>query len=520
MRAGNLAALAGNAAAVVAIWSLIAATGGLPSQLAHLYYIPVVLSALLLPVRPALAVAVLAAVAVSPLPDVLVRAPLGLDPYYPDPAPWNLSPQGWVVRPLAFFAVSILASQFIKEARARATAEARAQRLSEHLAGETAGRMAAEQTSSYRARELKALRDVDRMILRGASEEEAFRTIAELAAGVTGATHAAVVVPGRDGEGVQAIYGHNLSESVRRMAERGLPLREGVSGWTLQHGRPATSVNVFEDPRYEEMAPFARAAGYTAAAAVPIILGQEVLGALAVGYAEERCFSGEEIATLQGIADQAAIAVGMARQKKSLKSLVHETATALADAIESRDPYTGDHCQRLARYAKITARQLDLPEQEVEIIRLGAALHDIGKIVVPDNILKKPGKLTPDEYAVMKQHCYSGGQICKRVSFLQPAYHIVYHHHERYDGRGYPDGLKGEQIPLGARIVSVADAFDAITSNRPYRKGMGDEEAEAILRDGAGSQWDPVVVDAFLYLVTGPPAQRLQVKRVAAGIEE
>jgi len=146
----------------------------------------------------------------------------------------------------------------------------------------------------------------------------------------------------------------------------------------------------------------------------------------------------------------------------------------------------------------MTAKALGLDAREIETIRLGAALHDVGKIVVPDGILKKPDKLTPDEYAVIKQHCYSGGQICKRVSFLEAAYPIVYHHHERFDGGGYPDGIAGDSIPLGARIVTVVDAYDAMTSDRPYRKAMSHEDAAAILRDGAGSQWDPQIVGAFL----------------------
>ena len=125
------------------------------------------------------------------------------------------------------------------------------------------------------------------------------------------------------------------------------------------------------------------------------------------------------------------------------------------------------------------------------MVRLGAALHDMGKIVVPDSILKKPDKLTPEEYAIVKQHCYSGGQICKRVGFLMNAYPIVYHHHERWDGQGYPDGIKGEKIPMGARIVAVVDAYDAMTTDRPYREAMPLGRSVAILRDGAGRQWDP-----------------------------
>jgi len=117
---------------------------------------------------------------------------------------------------------------------------------------------------------------------------------------------------------------------------------------------------------------------------------------------------------------------------------------------------------------------------------------------VPDSVLKKAGRLTPEEYTIIKQHCYSGGQICKRVGFLMDAYPIVYHHHERWDGKGYPDGIKGERIPLGARIVAAIDAFDAMTTDRPYRDAMPTDAAMDILRDGAGQQWDPRVVQVLV----------------------
>jgi putative two-component system response regulator len=201
---------------------------------------------------------------------------------------------------------------------------------------------------------------------------------------------------------------------------------------------------------------------------------------------------------LERLARQTELAIRSVRQRESLARLAFETALALTEAIESRDPYTGGHCRRLAEHAAVIAGKLALPPREIEVVRLGAALHDMGKIVVPDSILKKPDRLTPEEYAIVKQHCYSGGQICKRVGFLMDAYPIVYHHHERWDGKGYPDGLRGESTPLGARIVAVIDAFDAMTTDRPYRASMPFEAASEILRDGAGQQWDPTVVSVLL----------------------
>ena len=486
---------AGGIGSTLAIAAVIELTGGLPSQLAHLYYIPVVLAALMLPARLRLAVAALAAAAVSPLPD-LFHAPLGMDLHYPDPAPWNLSSSGWIVRPIAFFAVSTVASAILKERAAKAEAEAGAKLLGERLVQERTAKQITMATSKHRGKELNLLSRIDKMILGGASETDALQEIARLTAAFTGSPVAGIMIPCEESKSLQMFYGH--SETSARLSEEKLPLGEGVAGWAIMHGTVATSPNVFNDARYAKMAEFARRAGYTSAAAAPIILDAEVLGALVVGHADKHDFTTDELATLQRIADQTAIAVASARQRHSLEGLAHETAIALSDAIESRDPYTGDHCSRLAEYATLTATALGLAAKDVQSIRLGAALHDIGKITVPDHVLKKPDKLTPDEYAIIKQHCYSGGQICKRVPFLQVAYPIVYHHHERFDGGGYPDGLEGDRIPLGARIVTVVDAYDAMTSDRPYRKALPLSEAEAILRDGAGSQWDPKIVEVFL----------------------
>ena len=274
----------------------------------------------------------------------------------------------------------------------------------------------------------------------------------------------------------------------------------------MLHGRLAASENIFDDPRYDGLRNFAALVGYVSAAAAPIELDADVVGALVICYPEERKFTAEDLSRLERLAHQTELAIRTVKQRESLSRFAFDTALALTEAIESRDPYTGGHCRRLADQAGAVASKLVLPPKEIEIVRLGAALHDMGKIVVPDAILKKPDRLTPEEYAIVKQHCYSGGQICKRVGFLMNAYPIVYHHHERWDGEGYPDGLKGEKIPLGARIVAVTDAFDAMTTDRPYRAGMPVEEAVSILKDGAGRQWDQQVVNAMLDTINSDSA--------------
>ncbi len=176
-----------------------------------------------------------------------------------------------------------------------------------------------------------------------------------------------------------------------------------------------------------------------------------------------------------------------------------EVVTSLAGAIDAKDPYTKGHSTSVSKYSEALARAINLPEQDVERIKIGAMLHDVGKIGIPENVLKKPGKLTDEEWQIMKQHPTIGVEkVLTPNEMLREFIPIVKYHHERLDGRGYPEGLKGEDIPFEARIVSVADAYHALVSDRPYRKGMPIEKACAILQEGAGIQWDRDLVRQFI----------------------
>jgi len=170
---------------------------------------------------------------------------------------------------------------------------------------------------------------------------------------------------------------------------------------------------------------------------------------------------------------------------------------ALTSAIDAKDPYTHGHSERVARVAVCLAEQMGLDKEQLDTIYLGGLLHDIGKIGIDDQVLNKPGALTPEEFEHIKKHPQLGFDILCGVRQLQKILPIVLHHHESWDGSGYPHGLQGESTPLLARIAAVADAFDAMSSDRPYRRGMPDEKLDAILREGAGRQWDPNVIDAF-----------------------
>jgi putative nucleotidyltransferase with HDIG domain len=182
---------------------------------------------------------------------------------------------------------------------------------------------------------------------------------------------------------------------------------------------------------------------------------------------------------------------------------------SLADAVDLRDAYTGGHSRRVTEFTMLILRELGTIGPEVELIRTAARVHDIGKIGIPDYVLNKPGQLSPEEKRIMDSHPDRGADLLARYQDFARGQDIVRHHHERWDGEGYPAGLRGLDIPFGARVIAVADSFDAMTSDRPYRAGMPIERAARILREGRGRQWDSVIVDAFLRCLDQEASQRI-----------
>ncbi|HEX6503949.1 MAG TPA: HD domain-containing phosphohydrolase [Terriglobales bacterium] len=174
------------------------------------------------------------------------------------------------------------------------------------------------------------------------------------------------------------------------------------------------------------------------------------------------------------------------------------TLEALGDALDLKDAETEGHSKRVTAFTIAIARALGLAKEEISVIARGAFLHDIGKMAIPDNILRKPGKLTHEEMLIMREHCYRGYQMLKKIPFLSEACDIVYSHQEKFDGTGYPRGLRGDEIHLGARIFSIADTLDAITCDRPYRKAQSLEAARAEIKRCSGTQFDPEIVEVFL----------------------
>ena len=180
-----------------------------------------------------------------------------------------------------------------------------------------------------------------------------------------------------------------------------------------------------------------------------------------------------------------------------LKAANRQALFGLAEAIEAKDPYTKGHCGRVAAYSLVLAQESGYPPDGLETLEFGAFLHDIGKIGIRDAVLLKPGPLDEEEWMHMRTHPDKGAEIANQIEMLRPIMPAVRNHHERWDGKGYPDGMKADEIPLPARIVAIADAYDAMATDRPYKRGLPIEDCEALLRKNAGTMYDPELVDIF-----------------------
>ncbi len=246
-------------------------------------------------------------------------------------------------------------------------------------------------------------------------------------------------------------------------------------------------------------------------AALTILLEKEsdVVGLLILGPKKaDLPYSSEDISLLKTVANQLAVAAENSRLYERTRDLYLSSIRTLAATVDAKDPYTHGHSERVAAYSRSIADSLDLRREDVEAIELAGLLHDIGKIGIPDSVLQKPGRLDPDERTLIMEHAALGAKIISENPSLMPLAPLVRHHHEWYNGGGYPDGLEGREIPLGAAIISVADTFDTMTTDRPYRAAPGREKALAELQRCSGTQFHPDVVATFLKIqgFSGQPA--------------
>jgi HD-GYP domain-containing protein (c-di-GMP phosphodiesterase class II) len=273
---------------------------------------------------------------------------------------------------------------------------------------------------------------------------------------------------------------------------------EGIAGWVAQSGEAVIVNDVQGDARFFKGADDASSYETRSMVAVPVKSGKRVIGVLQVVNKCDTDFTPEDLEILASLAHQVGPAVENARMYEDMRETFYGVSMALAEALEKRDYYTGGHTNRVSAFCMAIGSKLNLGEKEMESLWLASILHDVGKIGVEDRVLLKPGQLDKEEFAIMCRHSEYGSEILSHIKSHRYVIPGVRSHHEKYDGKGYPDQLKGNDIPLVARIIAVADAFDAMTSDRPYRKALTHRQAFAELERCRDTQFDPDVVDAFV----------------------
>jgi len=278
-----------------------------------------------------------------------------------------------------------------------------------------------------------------------------------------------------------------LSSTVQKEVEA--QIRSGTFGWIINSGIPAcVPTEVFRGEGNQSLsimiAPFSHK--------------ERTIGVVVIIFEENQDFIRQQtLKLLYILAGFFSLALQNAYLFNDLKRSYFDTIRAIANSIEARDPYTKGHSHRVARIAKVIAEELNWSDDDIELIDWGGMLHDVGKIGVQDAILNKPGKLDDEEYEAIKLHPSMGAQVVKGISFLEPVVSYILEHHERFDGKGYPQGLAGENISIKGRLLAVADVYDAMTTERPYQKALMPEAALKKIVKNAHSQFDPKIVEAF-----------------------
>ncbi len=285
-------------------------------------------------------------------------------------------------------------------------------------------------------------------------------------------------------------------EEVKKLS---LDMGEGVAGWVAQNDQPLLIEDVSKDSRFSKKVDETLEQETKSLICIPLKVKERTIGVMEVmNKRGDRTFTERDMVLFKPLSAQAAVAIERARLYEDLEDMYISTVKSLAAAIDAKDPYTRGHSERVTRFSMLIAKELGLDDKTQRDVQLCGLLHDVGKIGVPISVLRKKDKLTDEDWKHIRRHPVLGAEIVSPITQLKELIPNIRHHHERYDGKGYPDGLKGEDIPLISRILAVADTFDALTSERPYRNGLSDKAAVEEMKVVKGTQLDSVCVEAFL----------------------
>ncbi len=323
------------------------------------------------------------------------------------------------------------------------------------------------------------------------------------------ATSGSIMLLEEDGDTLTIAAARDLDQRLVDNVKR--RLGEGISGYVAQTGEPLLLLDGVEDHRFDGVR------NVKDAMCVPLKTRDEVLGVISINDKRgAKTFAKRDLQLFSSIARQAAIYIQTARLFKQMEKANLSTIAALVQAIEAKDRYTRGHSVRVTELAVSVGREMGMAAAELKLLETSALLHDVGKIGVPEQILLKPSRLTDEEFEQVKQHPAIGAAILQPIESLTDAIDIIYHHHERFDGAGYLDGIGGEDIPMQSRVLAVCDTFEAMTADRPYRKAMSYDEAVAELRRVAGTQLDPMAVEALIRVIESEPVAQLEDSGVPA----
>lgn len=351
--------------------------------------------------------------------------------------------------------------------------------------------------SEKKIKELSTLMEVSKAINSTLNLEELLSIVMNLAKNVMRAEASSLML--LDEESKELIFKVALGEKGEKVKDYRVPVGKGISGWVAKHGKPLLIPDVSKDKRFFSELDKKTDFKTRDILCVPLLIKDKIIGVIQViNSIGRRCFSQDDIGFFEAMARESAVAIENARLFTDLENLIFDIIKSFALSIEARDPYTRGHSERVTNFSLIIAKEMNLPEKEIEVLKETSLLHDIGKIGVRDSVLLKPSSLTDEEFEQIKLHPSVGSNIVCSIRHLRHIIPGIRSHHERIDGRGYPDKLAGDEIPLFGRIISVADAFDAMTSDRPYRNGIEKEKSLEIIKANIGTQFDPIAAKAFI----------------------
>jgi PAS domain S-box-containing protein len=343
---------------------------------------------------------------------------------------------------------------------------------------------------------IQVMHEIDRSVLSTLDRREILNTAVRMIRKVVvNCDASAIILSSKESGCFQYEAGFGLESIEKKMFARAEA--NEICG-VIEHGRVSYRPDLKEPLNRCHMMEMMLEEGLQSLICYPLIIKDEGIGVLIIASRRPSAFSPEDISTIENISAQISVALENSRLFTDLRELFIGTITALSEAIDTKSPWTRGHSERVTEYALIIGRAMGMDERELEDLRIAGLLHDIGKIGTYDALLDKPGRLTDEEYEVVKAHPEKSARLLSPIRQLRHIIPWIRHHHERWDGKGYPEGLKGEDIPLHSRILAVADTFDSMTAERPYRRTPGRERAIEELKRCSGTQFDPRVVEVFI----------------------